>query len=626
MRKSIIYTLSSILLITSTLASCSNNNQNSSENTSIPNDNIVVDEVELNSKKPSYQEEDHTDNYIDDIYRNYYQILVYSYFDSNNDGIGDLNGLISKLDYINDGNPNSKTSLGYDGIYLLPIFPSPTYHKYDATNYYSIDPSYGTLDDFDRLISEANKRGIDVILDLAVNHTSNQHPWFKETKALLQTISEFDSETGEPTLEAKENNPVLHYYHIINKDYVDNYRGAKWHAISGTNWLYEGSFYDGMPDLNLDDPYVLNEIKNIMKFWLDRGVSGFRLDAVEHYFDWNKQKNYEVLNMISSWGKELTVGRKKSCYLVAEGPWSTSVTSYYENTNDISYMNFNFGSGGQAKLATLINNSSLYNKKYEKLTNEGVEIKYSDPSSGKSFDIVNDGTAFAVRCASDYFRAIVSNWDNALYKADSNAIDANFGVNHDTMRAINQLAGNFKDDALANACKMFWGINNTLSGVSFNYYGEEIGMKAGSSADPDKRHPMYWSETNTKGMTKYAEGANKTNQYLAPADEQINDENSLWNFMRELNRAKRFFPEIARGKQNFIKVGQFYSLMEKSYNGNKIYLLYNFSSKALSIPLNELGLEEEPTEIKYSLSSSSSYYAKLSAGSINVPAYSITII
>ena len=111
-------------------------------------------------------------NIIDDSYRNWYEIFVHSFYDTDNDGIGDLNGVTAKLDYIKE--------MGFNGIWLMPIHPSPTYHKYDVKDYYAIDPDYGTLDDFKTLITEAHNRGIRVIIDLVVNHSSDQHPWFKE--------------------------------------------------------------------------------------------------------------------------------------------------------------------------------------------------------------------------------------------------------------------------------------------------------------------------------------------------------------------------------------------------------------------------------------------------------------
>lgn len=613
MKNKLLLTLIGTLLISMNLSSC---------NTS---------DVELSSVKPAYQLEDHTDNYIDDVYRNYYQVLVYSYFDSNGDGIGDLNGLRSKLDYLNNGNKNSEDSLGYDGIYTLPIFPSPTYHKYDATDYYNIDPDYGTLEDFDNLISDCNERGIDVILDLAINHSSYQHPWFIKACQDINNVTEFDPLTGEPTEDAKNMYPSIRYYHFVNKNgsYVD----ANWHVVPGTDWLYEGSFNSGMPDLNLEEQVVLDEIKNILKFWLDRGVRGFRLDAVQHYFDYNVSKNYDLLNQLVAWGKELTKDRDKDCFFVAEGPWGASVSNYYKNVSDMSFMNFNFASGGQSKLLNTLNNSALYNNKIRTLEKEGIEIIYSTKENnfGKEFNIMNDNAD--VRCAADYYRAIVENWMDTLYEANPNAIDSNFGVNHDTSRLSNQLFNNFgsKKSKLLQACKFFWALNNTLSGITFNYYGEEIGMRyPGASEeenkDPNKRHPMYWSEKNKTGMTNYAPGGLKTEQYFAPADEQMKDENSLWNFIREINRMKNTFPEIARGKQSFVHVDKYYVVMEKEYNDKSIYLLYNFSDEARSFSLKNLGLEEEPTEIKYSLSSSFSHYSKISAETLNVPAYSITII
>ena len=112
----------------------------------------------------------------------FYELSVRSFYDSNGDGIGDFNGLIEKLDYLNDGDPNTTTDLGITGIWLLPIHPSPSTHGYDVTDYYAVNPQYGTMDDFRRLVDEAHRRGIRVIIDLVINHTSNQHPWFIQSQ------------------------------------------------------------------------------------------------------------------------------------------------------------------------------------------------------------------------------------------------------------------------------------------------------------------------------------------------------------------------------------------------------------------------------------------------------------
>lgn len=124
---------------------------------------------------------------IDDNYRTWYEVFVYSFFDSDGDGIGDLNGLTEKLDYINDGDPATDTDLGCNGIWLMPVMPSTTYHKYDVTDYCDIDPEYGTMDDFKNLIAACHERGINVIIDLVMNHTSSQHEWFKTAADYLKT-------------------------------------------------------------------------------------------------------------------------------------------------------------------------------------------------------------------------------------------------------------------------------------------------------------------------------------------------------------------------------------------------------------------------------------------------------
>ena len=116
---------------------------------------------------------------VDDNYRTWYEVFVYSFFDSDGDGIGDLKGLTEKLDYINDGDPSTDTDLGCNGIWLMPVMPSTTYHKYDVTDYLDIDPEYGTMDDFKNLVAACHDRGINVIIDLVMNHTSSQHEWFK---------------------------------------------------------------------------------------------------------------------------------------------------------------------------------------------------------------------------------------------------------------------------------------------------------------------------------------------------------------------------------------------------------------------------------------------------------------
>lgn len=143
---------------------------------------------------------------IDDNYRTYYEVFVYSFCDSDGDGVGDLQGLISKLDYINDGDDATDTDLGCNGIWLMPVNPSPTYHKYDVADYYAIDEEYGTLEDFRALMEACDGRGIRVIMDLVLNHSSSENPWFQEACAYLRKLGD-----GEPSA---EDCPYFAYYHF----------------------------------------------------------------------------------------------------------------------------------------------------------------------------------------------------------------------------------------------------------------------------------------------------------------------------------------------------------------------------------------------------------------------------
>jgi alpha-amylase len=224
-----------------------------------------------------------------------YEIFVRSFYDSNGDGIGDLNGLREKLDYLNDGNPNTDEDLEVGILWLMPVFPSPSYHGYDVNDYRSINPDYGTLNDFDNLIKAAHSKGIRVILDITFNHTSTQHPWFEDA------------------VEHPITSPYKDYYflRIDNKPVGDSLRpkGSDWHWAensSGQKIYYFGDFSYTMPDLNMSNPKVRAEVKQIAKFWLDRGTDGFRLDAAKHIFGWTDQLTPEEIQKNINWWKEFS--------------------------------------------------------------------------------------------------------------------------------------------------------------------------------------------------------------------------------------------------------------------------------------------------------------------------------
>lgn len=205
----------------------------------------------------------------------FYEVFVRSFADSDGDGVGDFRGLIERLDYLNDGDPSTTDDLGVTALWLMPIFPSPSYHGYDVTDYRSVNPQYGTLEDFRALLDAAHQRGMRVIIDFVINHTSSEHPWFQAAQT-------------DPA------SPYRDYYIWSENDpgYLGPWGETVWHRGMKEGYYY-GVFTYGMPDLNFRNPAVTAEIEEIARFWLsDVGVDGFRVDAARHLIeDGQKQVN-----------------------------------------------------------------------------------------------------------------------------------------------------------------------------------------------------------------------------------------------------------------------------------------------------------------------------------------------
>ncbi|OYU96038.1 MAG: alpha-amylase [Bacteroidetes bacterium B1(2017)] len=195
-----------------------------------------------------------------------YEIFVRSYYDSNGDGFGDFNGITQKLDYLNDNNPNTKTDLGVKLIWLMPINASPSDHGYDVTNYKALNPKYGSLNDFKNLLTQAHARGIKVVMDFVMNHSSDQHPWFIKSASndpFYRNFYRWETNPGNPT---------------------GPWGQQLWYSKNGSN--YYGLFWSGMPDLNYTYQPVKDSIFDAAKFWIKEiGVDGFRLDAAMYLFE-----------------------------------------------------------------------------------------------------------------------------------------------------------------------------------------------------------------------------------------------------------------------------------------------------------------------------------------------------
>lgn len=254
----------------------------------------------------------------------FYEIFVRSFADSDGNGIGDFKGLTAKLDYLNDGDPQTTTDLGINGIWLMPVNPSPSYHGYDVTDYQGINPDYGTLDDFKAFLKAAHQRGIRVILDFVLNHTSNQHPWFQAAQ------------------DPKSDKRSWYIWTEKSPGYVGPWKEQVWWP--GPGGYYYAIFTAGMPDLNYRNPEVTQQMESTAQFWLkDIGVDGFRLDAAKHLIeDGQAQQNTEATH---DWYKQFRTFYKKinpNAFTIGEVADTNENAAPYISGKDQLDMVFNF--------------------------------------------------------------------------------------------------------------------------------------------------------------------------------------------------------------------------------------------------------------------------------------------
>lgn len=245
----------------------------------------------------------------DDNARVFYHIFVGSFSDSNGDGVGDLRGIINRFDYLNDGDPDSGLSLGVEGIWLSPVFESPTYHKYDTTDYYKIDESFGTMDDLRELVALCHERNVKLILDLVLNHTGDRNEWFKSFCS-AHRHSETENE----------------YYDFYT--YNDSISKGSRHflKIPSGDEFYECNFSSNMPELNFDNPKVYETMLEVARYYLeDIGVDGFRFDAAKYIYYGEEPKNVEFWTRYMADLKKI----KPDIYTVAEVWDSDSLTTKY---------------------------------------------------------------------------------------------------------------------------------------------------------------------------------------------------------------------------------------------------------------------------------------------------------
>ncbi len=415
-----------------------------------------------------------------------YEVFVRSFADSDGDGIGDLAGLTARLPALGHcAGVAATNTLGVDALWLMPIFPSPSYHGYDVTDYTAINQQYGTLADFDALVTAAHACGVKLVLDMVLNHSSGAHPWFA------------NSVSG-PTAARRD------WY--VWSDTVDSpgwssptgAGGSAWYQNNGA-WYY-GAFSYTMPDLNLTNPAVEAELVRAMKFWLQRGVDGFRLDAVPYLVETGSgagQRNQPATHAFLKRIRAALQVEYPQALLVGEIWQSAPVVASY------------FGGGDEVQLA---------------FTFDLADGLVGAAQSGIGGDLMNTIDAA----------------EEALGGIDR-GFQAPFLTNHDQVRVKRQLAGDAGASRVA-AAALF-----AMAGTPFIYYGEELGMQGEPGGDDQaKRTPFRWTATApgygfTTGTPWY--GAT-TEAAGVDLETQRADSTSSWNLYRSLIALRRAQPPL----------------------------------------------------------------------------------
>ncbi len=475
----------------------------------------------------------------------FYQIFVRSFYDSDGDGIGDFRGIIEKLDYLNDGDPSRGDDLGIDAIWLMPIHPSPSYHGYDVTDYYQVNPDYGTMEDFKALIEETHKRGIRVIMDFVINHTSTQHPWFEAGK------------------DAQSN---FHDYYIwADKDPgFSGPQGQKvWHRSSNGKYYY-ALFWDQMPDLNLQNPVVTDEIQQIARFWLEEiGLDGFRVDGAKHLIE--QGSDQENTDQTHAWFEAFFAFYKAiNPQAVTVGEvWSNSFEAVRYVKNDELDMVFNFD------LARSIL-SGVNNRNAGSLTN-------------------------------------TLTFETKLFPPGTMGI---FLTNHDQDRVMSVMMG---DEGKARVAASIY---LTSPGVPFIYYGEEIGL-TGQGDHKNIRTPMHWSAESKAGFTNGTPWIFPKSDYIEKnVVVQLQNPDSLLRHYQHLLRARAQSNALQQGLLKALESGnsQVLAYLRTSAD-DQVLVVINLSDKPIAE--YQLTIVDGLIPGEYTLSS---LYGDHPASELSVPA------
>jgi maltose alpha-D-glucosyltransferase / alpha-amylase len=455
-----------------------------------------------------------------------YEVFVRGFFDANNDGIGDIPGLIEKLDYLH--------WLGVSCLWLLPIFTSPQRDGgYDISDFYSIQPEYGTLDDMRRLLSEAHSRGIRVITDLVVNHTSDRHPWFQESRS-------------------NPNSPKRDWY--VWSDTTARYEGARiiFTDTEVSNWTYDPEagayywhrFFSHQPDLNYANPAVQDAMLEVISFWLGMGLDGLRLDAVPYLFEaegTNCENLPETHDFLKRVRREVDAHFPSRLLLAEANQWPSEVRAY-------------FGDGDECQMCF---HFPLMPRMFMALRQEQrypiTEILAQTPP-------IPDECQWGIflRNHDELTLEMVTDAERD-YMYSEYARDPRMKLNLGIRRRLAPLLGNGRRQM-----ELLYGLLLSLPGTPILYYGDEIGMGDNLFAtDRDGvRTPMQWNGDRNAGFSR----ADFAQLYLPPlmdplygyqacnVEQQERAETSLLQWLRRFLRIRQAHPVFGRGQFELVQV------------------------------------------------------------------------
>lgn len=485
-----------------------------------------------------------------------YQIYPRSFKDSNGDGIGDINGIISKLDYLNDG---TKNSLGIDAIWISPMYKSPMKdYGYDVSDYYDIDPNFGTMNDFDRLINEAHKRNIKVLLDFIPNHTSDQHSWFKQSRS-----SKVDPKRDwyiwrDPKSDGTPPN-----------NWISVFGGPAWTLDKKTQQYYLHTFLSEQPDLNWRNQEVVKEMQNTLRFWMKRGVDGFRVDALYHlikddqfrdepsnpiYRPGQDQQYDALLHIYSSGQPDLEPAINNLCRVIGKDTSRLMIGEMYLGIQELV--------------------------KFYKICSNQVYLPFN-------FNLI------ALPWKAKFFKKFIDKYDRLL--GNKNWPNYVFG-NHDRSRLISRIG---KKQARVAAMLLL-----TLRGTPFIYYGEELGMenthiKKHEICDPCGKHdpllgrdpertPMQWNNQIYAGFSSKQPWLPVNHNFkTVNINNKSKDQTSMLNLYRRLIWYRKKSPALLHGIYQPLEIGsKDVFVYSRKKDNQQLLIILNFSSKKQSIQIN----------------------------------------